>query len=186
MNRDPIDRLLQEHQSIMRDLVKLRDAVNAMESKGDAALPEALPALRGAARLLGGELIAHARREDEALFPALERELGGETGPTAAMRAEHREIQAQAERLRATIHELHEIQHPALARAEAEFKRLATAGNDAESLRVSAKGILSLLDDHFMKEEQVLFPMAREVLAPEALESVALEMDRADMEHPRE
>jgi iron-sulfur cluster repair protein YtfE (RIC family) len=182
MNHDPIDRLLQEHEAIIREVAKLRVALATLGSEGAAALPRVLPALRAAVGWLDHELPAHARREDEALFPVLERELGESGGPTEVMRAEHRAIHAQAERMRATLRELNEVQHPALVRAGEAIKQLAAAGDDAAALRASTSGIIALLDEHFAKEEDILFPMAREFLTPQALEEIARRIDELDRE----
>jgi hemerythrin-like domain-containing protein len=179
---DPIDRLLEEHRTIMREVAKLRRAIIALDAEGAPALPRVLPAVRDAMAWLGVELIGHARREDDALFPALERELGDSAGPTEIMRSEHCAIHAHAERLRATLRELNEVQHPALVRAEAKLEGLAAAGDDAGALRTTAREMMALLDDHFMKEEEVLFPMARDVLSRETLDRVARRMDELDAE----
>lgn len=180
MVNDPIERLLQEHRSILRVVAGLREAVGALESRGEAALPAALPALRAAAHLMDGELVSHARREDEALFPALERELGADDGPTGVMREEHRAIHARGALLRSTLDELERVQHPALMRSGAELGSLAADGADAAALRATGREFLSLIEDHFAKEEQILFPMAREVLDPATMAEVARRMEELD------
>jgi regulator of cell morphogenesis and NO signaling len=126
------------------------------------------------------ELYAHARREDDALFPAVERVLGEEAGPTPVMREEHRAIHAEAERFRATLRELADVQHPAIVEAGERLRTLAARGADAAALGETARTLIALLDDHFAKEEQVLFPMTRELLTPDALAAVAGEMDALD------
>ncbi len=178
--RDPIDRLLWEHQGIMRQVAELRAAVAALEQRGPDALAGALPALRATARMIETELEAHARREDEALFPAIERVIGAAGGPTMVMRMEHQAIHAQAERFRATLAQLNEVEHPAIVAGGARLKDLAAAGTDADALRESGAAIVRLLDEHFGKEEQILFPMAREVLEPDELEAVAARMEALD------
>ncbi len=178
--RDPIDRLLWEHQGIMRQVGDLRAAVRALEQRGPAALAESLPALRGTARMIETELLAHARREDEALFPALERVLGSGEGPTRVMREEHHAIHAQADLFRATLHQLNQIEHPAIVAGGERLKDLAAAGDDAAALRASGAEIVRLLDEHFGKEEAILFPMAREVLEPDELEEISRLMDALD------
>jgi iron-sulfur cluster repair protein YtfE (RIC family) len=72
---DPIERLLWEHQGIMRQVGELRGAVKALAERGDAALAAVRPVLQGTVRMIETELLAHARREDDALFPAIERAL---------------------------------------------------------------------------------------------------------------
>ena len=174
---DPIARLLEEHREIMNVIADLRSAVSALDARGDAAVAGALPALAAAGRMMATRLLAHARKEDEALFPALERALGEGSGPTAVMREEHREIHEHAARFRTTLRELEEIEHPAIVRGGAELRALAATGGDARALREAASRVIELLDLHFRKEEEILFPMAREVLGPRELDDVARAMD---------
>lgn len=178
--RDPIERLLWEHQVIMRQVAELRGAVRALAQLGPAALPEALPALRATVRMIETELLAHARREDEALFPALERILGADVSPTTVMREEHRAIHAQADLFRSTLRRLNQVEHPAIVAESGRLRDLAAAGDDAGALRDSGAEIIRLLDEHFGREEEVLFPMAREILDPGTLEAVARRMDALD------
>jgi iron-sulfur cluster repair protein YtfE (RIC family) len=183
VRQDPIDRLLEEHRTIMREVAKLRRAIIALDAEGAPALPRVLSDVRDAVAWLGVELLAHARREDDALFPTIERELGDAGGPTEVMRGEHRAIQTRAEQLRSTVRELNDVQHPALVRAGAALEDLAAAGDDAGALRTIAREMIALLDDHFLKEEEILFPIARDVLSREALDRVARRMEELDAEH---
>lgn len=180
MAHDPIERLLAEHLSIMRQASELREAAESLERAGEAALPGALPVLRATVRMIDAELLSHARREDDVLFPALERELGEDFGPTAVMRDEHRAIHEQAERFRSTLRRLNEVEHPAIVAAGERLRALAAAGGDAAALAATARALIALLDEHFAKEEQVLFPMAREVLDAGALAAIASGMDALD------
>lgn len=173
--RDPIERLLWEHQGIMRQVADLRVAVRALAERGEAALAEVRPVLRGTVRMIETELLAHARREDDALFPVIERALN-EEGMTGQMRQEHRDIHAEADRFRATLRELNEVEHPAIVAGGARLGELVATGG-AEALRATGAELIRLLEEHFRKEEEVLFPMAREVLEPEELEAVARAMD---------
>ena len=180
MANDPIDRLLTEHVSIMRQLGELRGAAERLAREGAAALPGELPVLQATVRMIDAELFSHARREDDAFFPAVERELGEGAGPTPVMRDEHRAIHAEARKFRATLQELHEVQHPAIVEAGEKLRALTARGADAAGLAETARNLIALLDDHFAKEEQVLFPMARELLSAESLAAVSREMDALD------
>jgi hemerythrin-like domain-containing protein len=171
--RNPIDELLQEHVEIMAEVADLRRAVRDLTERGDAALPAVSPALAAVSRMMETRLLLHARKEDEALFPALERIFGADGGPTAVMRREHQEIHAQAALFRRTLHELNEVEHPAIVAGGTRLASLVAAGAGAESLRTTGAEIVRLLDLHFSKEETILFPMARQVLSPEVLDDVA-------------
>ena len=178
--RDPIERLLEEHRVILGKFEDLRRAVAELGRRGDEALPDVKHALEALSEMMNGELLAHARREDEALFPALEAAFGGVGGPTEVMREEHRAIHGQAERFRRTLHELNEVEHPAIVAAGARLRTLTAASGSAADLRAIGATILELVDLHFGKEEDILFPMARDVLSPEALRAVARKMEALD------
>ena len=173
---DPIDRLLGEHEEIMAEVAELRRAVRDLAAGGEAALPAATPALERVGRMMATRLLQHARREDEALFPALEEVLGA-GGPTGVMRLEHQEIHEQAALFRRTLHELNEVEHPAIVEGGGRLRMQVAAGADAGSLAATGAEIVRLLDLHFSKEETILFPMARQMLSPETLEDVARRME---------
>lgn len=180
MLKDPIERLLAEHAELQRRFAPLRAAVRDLGSGGPQALEAALPALREVSRVMSTELIAHARREDEIFFPAVERVLGEGNGPTAVMREEHADIHRGADRFRDTLRELHEVDHPAIVAGGERLRSLIERGGNAGKLRALCSDLLDQIDRHFEKEEQVLFPMSRELLGARALEDVAREMESSD------
>ncbi len=183
--QNPIDVLLKEHEIIMERVADLRRAVRDLKIRGDDVVDEALPALRSVGEMMATTLLLHARKEDEALFPALEAVFGTEMGPTAVMRQEHRAIHAQADLFRKTIRELHEVEHPAIVQQGAELRDLAARGGGAVQLEEAGSEIIRLLDSHFGKEEMVLFPMARNLLQPEALRQVMERMEEIEAEARR-
>jgi uncharacterized protein (DUF2249 family) len=99
-------------------------------------------------------LQGHIRAEDQLLFPAFERlaGMGPQAGPTAVMRAEHREIEACLE---------------AIATALA-------AGTPPD-----LEGLLAVLVDHNEKEEMVIYPTVDRLLAGPDLERLCLDMESA-------
>jgi len=174
---DPIDQLLQEHRDIMAEVDVLRRAVEDLHARGDAALPASLPALRSVGRMMATRLLRHARKEDEALFPALERVFGTSDGPTAVMRQEHRAIHDRAGLFRETLRELNEVEHPAIVAGGATLRMLAERGGNATALVETGMEIVSLLDLHFGKEEDILFPMARAMLSDDEMREVGRRME---------
>ncbi len=178
----PIDQLLEEHRDIMAEVETLRRAVGELRDDGDAALPIALPALRSVGRMMATRLLRHARKEDEALFPALERVMGTPDGPTAVMRQEHRAIHDRARLFRETLHELNQVEHPAIVVGGATLRSLAEHGGDAAALAETGEEIVSLLDLHFGKEEDILFPMAREILSDDEMAEVGRRMEAIEAE----
>ena len=173
----PIEHLLGEHRDIMAQIADLRTAVRDLEVRGDAALPDALPVMSRIGRMMETQLALHARKEDEALFPAIEAIIGVEGGPTSVMRREHKDIHAHGELLRDTLHQLNEVEHPAIEAGGDRLRSLAAGGGSAESLRATAAEIVELLDMHFGKEEQILFPMTEQMLDDETLGEIGRRME---------
>lgn len=180
--RDPIDVLLREHANIMTQVDELRRAVRELGDRGDGAVRGALPVFHAVGHMMATELVRHARKEDEALFPALEAIFGTQGTPTTVMRQEHEAIHAQAALFRKTVHELHEIEHPAIVQQGGALRKAASGGSGAAEIQRTAEDIIRLLDVHFGKEERILFPMARHLLQEEALEQVMRRMDEIEEE----
>lgn len=109
----------------------------------------------GADRLTA-DLTSHAHLEEELLFWHLEPQLGG-GGPLEVMRQEHREIEALLARLGET--------------------------RDPAETRADAAALVQLAAEHFAKEEQVLFPMAEQILAADVLAELGSRCANARQEH---
>lgn len=169
---DPIQHLLDEHRDIMAQIADLRRAVVDLTERGEAALPAVLPVLARVGRMMETQLMLHAQKEDDALFPAVEAVIGEDNGPTVAMRFEHQEIHSHGALLRQTLYELNEVEHPKIEAGRERLKALAANGGSAASLSVNAEEIVELIDSHFGKEEQILFPMAQSLLDDETLRQV--------------
>jgi hemerythrin-like domain-containing protein len=174
---NPIKHLLDEHKIIMAQVADLRQAVADLAARGEAALPEALPVINRIGRMMETQLALHAKKEDEALFPAVEAVLGVEGSPTGVMRQEHKDIHGQGELLRQTLRELNEVEHPKIEAGRERMKELAANGGSATALRENAEEIIRLLDLHFGKEEQILFPMAENMLDTYILDEIGAKME---------
>lgn len=85
--------------------------------------------------------LAHFQAEEDFLFPAFEEKTGMRMGPTQMMRLEHQQM-----------------------RALMEEGRQALAGGDDEGYGGAAETLLILMQQHNMKEENVLYPMCDEHL----------------------
>ena len=174
---DPIEDLLSEHREIMDEVRSLRDALEDLRQRGEAALPGALPALRSVGRMMATRLLRHARKEDEALFPALEEAFGAGETPTEVMREEHRAIHGQARLFRETLHELEAVEHPAIVAGGKTLRALVDHGASPATLLETGEEVVRLLDLHFRKEEDILFPMAKAMLSEEEMKQVAGTME---------
>lgn len=83
------------------------------------------------------ETIAHFDAEEEILFPAFEAKTGMTAGPTMVMRSEHAQVKALFEQMQLAI------QNQSLERAMG-----------------IVESIMLLIQQHNMKEEQILYPMS--------------------------
>jgi len=113
-------------------------------ARADALLsePGSLEQLTATASLLRDAVVSHASLEETLLFAALaERGLSG--GPLNVMRAEHEEIEAIATEL--------------------------PASKTADDARRGLRQLLSILREHFQREEKLLFPMSEKILGAEKL-----------------
>ena len=122
--------LISDHRAVARK-------VSDLERRLDFGSPDAKE-LQKVVASLRLTLEAHARLEEQVLFPALGHALGRNEGPLAVMEAEHSRISALFSQIEA-----------------------ARGGSDVAAL---AKSLAGLLIRHFFKEEQDLFPIADRVL----------------------
>lgn len=97
-----------------------------------------ITSITAAVRTLSLPLLRHAEDEELVLFPALEDDLGAETGPLAVLVREHKTIQELLERI-ASEPSRDELPHVVHA-------------------------FVGLLERHIAKEEDVLFPAAERIL----------------------
>ncbi|MBI2126945.1 MAG: hemerythrin domain-containing protein [Thaumarchaeota archaeon] len=103
----------------------------------------------------------HLEKEDEVLFPMLQRYLGMDKGVVKAMQTEHREIEA-------------------CFSAISESKSC-TSGDS--KLALDTKHMIRLLKPHLSKEDNVLFWLA-EIKVPEYhYETLTKQMDKIDVKH---
>jgi hemerythrin-like domain-containing protein len=101
-----------------------------------------LPTLRAIGRTLSSPLEAHREGEEGLLFPAL----GLDMGAVPVLVAEHEEIHADLFAL--------------------------TSGQDALRARRAAEHLIDLLREHIAKEDDLVFPLAVDVLGSERLEQL--------------
>ncbi|HRQ58224.1 MAG TPA: hemerythrin domain-containing protein [Azoarcus taiwanensis] len=78
----------------------------------------------------------HFGLEEGMLFPRFEEATGMTSGPTAMMRMEHQDLRAQVEEMRAAI-----------------------ARQDADAYSGESETLLIMMQQHNMKEENILYPM---------------------------
>ncbi len=91
------------------------------------------------------QMQAHFAAEEDLLFPAFESATGMRAGPTQMMRHEH-------EQMRSLLSQLEE----------------ACAARDRDAYSGSAETLLMLMQQHNMKEENILYPMCDRALGAQA------------------
>jgi hemerythrin-like domain-containing protein len=91
------------------------------------------------------QMQAHFDAEEVELFPAFEAATGMSAGPTQMMRMEHQQMRSLL--------------------AQLEYS---CAGQDEEGYSGAAETLLMLMQQHNMKEENILYPMCDQALAAEA------------------
>lgn len=133
--------LLREHREMESHLQASREWRARLESQGEAAIEPQLEQLQTFGRAVREDLALHIAHEDRALFPVLARHIGDQSGPIAVMLMEHRHLE----------------------REERQFQD-ALERRDARRMAEVAAEIDRVLSAHIMKEESVLFPLARRVL----------------------
>ncbi|HUW36721.1 MAG TPA: hemerythrin domain-containing protein [Rhodocyclaceae bacterium] len=106
------------------------------------------------------QMAAHFEAEETVLFPDFEATTGMSDGPTQMMRYEHEQMRSLLEQL-----------------------AQACAARDGDGYAGVAETLLMLLQQHNMKEENILYPMCDQALGPRA-EAVGAQMsallERAD------
>ncbi len=94
------------------------------------------------------ETLLHFKKEEEELFPTFEAKTGSEDGPTKIMRFEHEQVRGLIGKMAAAVEE-----------------------EDRDAYLSLAESMMILLQQHNMKEEQMLYAMCDRVFEPELKEA---------------
>jgi hemerythrin-like domain-containing protein len=150
----PIATLLDEHRTILRVLAEMEQECGRLT--GDAPL---VPFWQRTLRFL--EVFdeqLHHDKEEGLLFPALEAAgLSPQSGPTAVLRSEHGRCRLWRQGIEQAIER-----------------------NDSLRLLGAVQGFVDLQRQHVLKENQILFPLARQLLSVEVFERMARAFQERD------
>ena len=104
------------------------------------------------------ETITHFKKEEEELFPAFESHTGMTQGPTQVMKYEHEQVRGL-------------------------IGNMATAleNTDKDACLSLTESLMILLQQHNMKEEQMLYAMCDRQLPPELKETTLEAMKKVDL-----
>ncbi len=106
------------------------------------------------------QMRAHFSAEEDLLFPAFEAATGMSGGPTQMMRYEHEQMRTLLDQL-----------------------AVACAARDADSYGGDAETLLTLLQQHNMKEENILYPMCDQALGGQVADVVGQMSGLLEEEH---
>ncbi|MBI4421491.1 MAG: hemerythrin domain-containing protein [Gemmatimonadetes bacterium] len=144
MTGDPFRLLEAEHATALAALEHLERAALGLRSDPDSK--EGRAVVREVLALLTTEVRSHNEKEERTLFPML-----GLDAPTLVFEEEHRILRSR----------------------EVELQRLLDWGGAGPALADVALDIVQLLREHIIRENEVLFPVARAVLGPEGIAALA-------------
>jgi hemerythrin-like domain-containing protein len=144
VTNDLLTRFAEEHRATLRALERLEAAAEAL-AQGDAPA-SALRAVGEVCAHLTSAVRRHYDNEERALFGQI-----AEEAPVTPFVDEHR----------------------TLRRLEAELEAALNGPTPDQDVPPVAQSLVALLRAHIEREDQILFPMAREILGPEGLAEAA-------------
>jgi len=147
---------MQEHDKALVQLSTLSKATRALAEQGFSV--ESYRKILMAMEFIDDEVSVHNRREEEALFPVLERYV---EGPTRLMRDDHKILKKEFARLRKAVTRL------------AKDKKSEQA---ATTLAEVSRTMIQIFVNHIHKENHILFPLVQKFLTKDALREVARRM----------
>jgi len=154
-----LKQLFNEHGPLRKQMEELY--VMAQEIKGTEE-QSGLQELHEKVKHFVGELDPHSEREEGFLFPMMANYIGRETGPIAVMEYEHDQAKMNLQ--------LFLDGYSSLAGHADQAKMDELAGYAIQAYMI--------LTDHFMKEENVLFPMAEKMLSEQEKETLLEEINK--------
>lgn len=156
----PLSTLISEHEEILKILDRL-DEVNAEIQQLDEFVAE--NPLFEELKEIGSKLLdteKHHTREEETLFPEVDK--SGVTGPTRIMRMEHDDLWPHKE----------EIMNLAENASNMKFDRF------KEELKMHSEYVVVTLRDHIFKENNILYPTAKDLIAEGKWEEIKAKSDQ--------
>lgn len=138
--QNPTAILRDEHENVLRKLDSLGDAISRM---GEDEAPS--DSLKELASFFSIELPIHLTKEEQALFPEIERFIPRNAGPTGVMWVEHDDLRTTLETLRPLIDRYFE--DPRNPEVKGDIHR-------------HSAHFIGLLREHIDKENNILFMMA--------------------------
>ena len=153
---DPIALFMQEHATTLLHLSALNRASRSLRDNGFTS--DAFTRLGNAVAFLHNEVGDHNTREEEALFPVLDRYV---EGPTAVMRKEHKVLRRELKHLEVATRTL---------------ERRKTSKRALKAACTQSHVVIQEFVNHIHKENNILFPLVQKFLTKDALREIARRM----------
>ncbi len=138
--KKPTEILREEHERVLQKLDTLEEVIGNLDKKEEIAAR-----LKELASFFGTDFWIHFTKEEEALFPEIEKFMPRESGPLGIMLMEHEDLRSTNSKIQPAI-ELY----------------LGNSGDSAAERVIREQGthFVGLLRDHITKENNILFMMA--------------------------
>jgi len=149
---EPLAYLKREHGPLHQQMDAFaREAAEIGRDPAIADWSNQLEGLKEKVEAFVAELDPHSEREEGTLFPMMAKYIGRQVGPIAVMEYEH---ETAKQNLKLFLQAVEQTKGP-------------VGGEQAVEIASYALSAHAILKDHFMKEENVLFPMAENMLNAE-------------------
>ncbi|WP_321166181.1 hemerythrin domain-containing protein [Bacillus sp. FJAT-28004] len=155
---EPLARLKKEHDPLRKQMEDLAFSVNTIVSEnGSDRWQLELVDLEIKVETFMKELGPHSEQEEGVLFPMMANYIGRTTGPIAVMEYEHDQAKENLKIFQVSMKKL-------------DLKIINL--NRAKEIALYVHKAYTILTDHFLKEENILFPLAEKMLSAEDKEQL--------------
>lgn len=138
--KKPTTLLSEEHAEVLRKLDDLERLIGRLEER-----EEATEGLKALAAFFAADFWVHFTKEEEGLFPEMDKFLPRNTGPIGAMLIEHEHLRKTNSHLQAEL---------------AQYFSGSSSTETVSSIRRYGTDFISGLRDHIAKEDNILFRIA--------------------------
>ncbi|MEH7225564.1 hemerythrin domain-containing protein [Bacillus sp. JJ1566] len=152
----PLQQLKDEHKSLRENMDRFYETAEEIEFESGPEVLELFANLFEQVSVFNGMLGVHSNREEEGLFPLMNRHLGENDRTIETMEFEHHKAE---QHLRDFLDEA--------VKAGASIDEY-----KAQTITVYAVQAYATLTQHFAKEENMLFPLAEKILSTEEMDEL--------------
>lgn len=158
-----IENLSKEHTEVYQRLQELVKPVEEMEKETGG-----IQQIKDFSSFLEKEIALHFEIEEKVLFPALGKLIGTDSGPVYVMLVEHKDLSPKFKELVKLSKQLS-----------------GSKSENKEKIVQLSRYIINTLYNHAQKEDQILFPFAKNALTSEQGDEIDSEADKIAALHTR-